>query len=187
MSSDGSYPTRASRRAEREPQTSRASAGTAAAILILAAILGFGGGALAGASGNNGADPTTESTADPGSDTTAGPGEEPDEPEETDASAAVTLTSPQDGGTVSGGDQINFEGRIEPAVPGVTLTVERSLDGGDNWETFGSSGPITADTRDDGSFSTHVFSQREGANHFRMVGQGPDGWLESNEVIVTIN
>lgn len=187
MSSDGSYPTRASRRAERAPQTSRAPAGTAAAILILAAILGFGGGALAGNAGGDNQEAAAQSTADPGSDTTADEEAEADDPEDEEATPGVTLRSPQDGGTVASGDQIDFEGQIDPPVGGVTLTVERSLDGGDNWETFGSSGPITAETRDDGTFSTYVYSQREGPNHFRLVGQGPDGWLESNAVVVTIN
>lgn len=177
MSSDSTYPGRASRRAGNEPPPrKRASVGAAVAVLITAAIIGFGGGAIAANAGDNEepstADPT-DSTSDPPAEPTDEAGDEP----------TLTLSSPQDGAEVASGEegQIDLEGAIDPPAGGVTLTVERSFDG-DTWEPFGSSGPQTTETGDDGAYSYNLWSGRDGDNYFRMVGEG----LESNPIVVTV-
>lgn len=195
MSSEGSYPTRSSRRAEREPQTQRASAGTAAAVLILAALLGFGGGALAGNAGG-GEEPVAEVSPDPGTDGTEdADAQEPDEPEETAVDNGILLSSNQAGGEVqqgesgctdddSSGCKIEIEGNINPPRAGVSLTVERSLDGGATWEPFATS--VTVETDNDGYFSTYFWSGRAGENQFRVVGNDTDADIVSNTVSVTV-
>jgi hypothetical protein len=187
MSSDGSYPTRASRRAERAPQSSRASAGTAAAILILAAILGFAGGALAGNSGGDSEDPSAESTADVGSDAPDdATDDEPDEPAEEDAASSVTLNASP--GSVSAGGRIDLTGRIDPPVANVELRVERSIGDTESWDTFPSADdPVTATTNANGEFSTWVQSSRQGVNYWKVVGTVEGEFIESPVAEVSIN
>jgi hypothetical protein len=195
MSSDGTYSGRGSRRADRDvPTAKRASAGAAVAILIVTAILGFGGGALFG-NASGGEDPQAPAAA--GSDGAVDATESPDAEEgtggeETEPSAdgALTLESSFDGGTaVAGedGDDIEFTIRSNPPQDGLTVELERSLDGGATWEPFGTSGQVyTLDS--DGTKTTSVWSGREGDNHLRVVEKDGSGNIvrESNVIVVTV-
>lgn len=195
MSSDATYPGRGSRRADRDaPAAKRASAGAAAAILIVTAILGFGGGALLG-NASGGEDPqtpsaaSTEGTDDTGSSDTE---ENTDGAEETEAPAdgSLTLESTFDGGTAvagEGGDDIEFTISTNPPEGGLTVELERSLDGGSTWEPFGSGGQVyTLDS--DGTKTTTIWSGRAGENHLRVVEKDGSGNIvrESNVIVVTV-
>lgn len=193
MSSDGSYPTRASRRAERAPQQSgRASAGTATAILIIAAIIGFAGGAIAGNSANGGndeplagetQDPVTDSSPDNASDD--GNDENGDD-NESEPGGGVTLNASPS--SVSAGDRIDLTGRIDPPAANVELRVERSVGDTESWDSFpNADDPVTATTNANGEFSTWVQSSRQGVNHWKLVGTVDGEFVESNVVEVTIN
>jgi hypothetical protein len=190
---DDTYGGRSSRRAAgREPTgKKRASAGTATAILIFAAILGFGGGAIAGNSGGDNGDPgtaleDTDNSTD-GEENSDSEEDADDQPSEEAPGEGVTLTSPADGGEVASGEggRFTLEGSTNPPAPGVALTVERSLDGGSTWADAGSS-RLTTTTENDGTFETTVWSGREGQNMYRVVGEGPNGPLMSNEIVVTV-
>jgi hypothetical protein len=193
MTSDGSYPTRASRRAERAPQRSRASVGTAIAILIVAAIIGFAGGAIAGSnSGGQPADQTTETAGDPTADAS------PDDTSETetdengnddgDGNGSDRITLNASPSSVSAGDRIDLTGRIDPPVAGVELRVERSVGSTDAWDSFpGADNQVTATTNANGEFSTWVQSSRQGVNYWKLVGTVDGEFAESNVVEVTIN
>ncbi|MGH8827247.1 MAG: hypothetical protein ACRDVZ_06515, partial [Jiangellaceae bacterium] len=109
----------------------------------------------------------------------AGP-EASTEPSETSAPATgLALTAAQP--AVASGERIDLTGSITPAEPGVTLQIQRSVDGSD-WEDF----PVTADTNDAGTFSTYVQSSRKGENRFRVV-RSDNVDVASEPVTVTIS
>jgi len=154
--------------------STRASPGTASAVLVAALVLGFGGGAFAGNLGSgseaSAGSPPAASTASPTSSTPA---------------SSVSLLAPQT--SVGANEKIDMTGQLEPAEADVEFTVERSLDGGD-WSVFpDADDPVTVTTRDDGSFSTYVITGRVGQNQFRVVGQVGDERLESEPVTITIS
>lgn len=153
--------------------SSRASPGTTTAVVIAAAVFGFGGGAVAGNLDDTSAD------GPPAAPTTAS------SPAPTTPASSVSLTAEQT--SVSANDRINMAGTLDPAVGGVELIVERSLDGG-KWSAFpDATNPVTVTTGDDGSFSTYVVTGRTGQNQFRVVGQVGEQRLESQPVTVTIS
>ena len=187
MSSDGTYSGRGSRRADRDaPAVRRASAGAAAGILIVTALLGFGGGALFG-NASGGADPQT-----PAAVGTEGAGDTAESPETTPSENAdqngdeagafeLTIESPKDGGTAragTGGDNpgedIEFTIATNPAMSGLLVELQRSLDGGATWEPFGADGQVYT-LGPDGSHTTSVWSGRVGENQLRVVHVDDNG------------
>lgn len=158
--------------------SNRASGGVLAASLITAAIVGFGGGAMLASSSDDdsaqAAPPVTSTEpADAGPATSA-------EPSETSAPATgLALTAAQS--AVASGERIDLTGSITPAEPGISLQIQRSVDGSD-WEDF----PVTAATNDAGTFSTYVQSSRKGENRFRVIrSDNPE--VASEPVAVTIS
>jgi hypothetical protein len=139
--------------------STRASPGTASAVLVAALVLGFGGGAFAGNLGT-------------GSEASAGslPAAATASPTPSTPASSVSLSAPQT--SVGANEKIDMTGR---------------LDGGD-WSVFpDADDPVTVTTRDDGSFSTYVITGRVGQNQFRVVGQVGDERLESEPVTITIS
>jgi hypothetical protein len=154
--------------------STRASPGTASAVLVAALVLGFGGGAFAGNLGSG----SEASAGSPPATATASP--TPSTP-----ASSVSLSAPQT--SVGANEKIDMTGQLAPAEADVEFTVERSLDGGD-WSVFpDADDPVTVTTRDDGSFSTYVITGRVGQNQFRVVGQVGDERLESEPVTITIS
>lgn len=203
MSYDDEYGTqsagRSVRRSDRGPSgPKRATAGTATAILMLAAILGFSGGAIAGNSGGDDppTDPAADSATQPSDDTGNDPddsdGEDTASPEPSESDIELTLTSPQDGGEAALGESgcegaclITILGELDPPQGDITLHLERSTDGGDSWSQECNN--CTGTTSDDGAFSTRYWSGVEGENRFRLAGEDADGQrIESNEIAVNV-
>jgi hypothetical protein len=154
--------------------STHASPGTATAVLVAALVLGFGGGAVAGSLGSAN-DAAATSTSAPATSASPTP---------TTPATSITLSAEQT--SISPSEQFDMTGRLEPAVGGVELIVERSLDGGE-WGPFpDADDPVTVTTDDDGTFSTYVVTGRTGKNQFRMVGEVDDERLESDPVTVTI-
>ena len=154
--------------------STHASPGTATAVLVAALVLGFGGGAVAGSLGGD-------------NDTPAG------SPSPTATSVSPTPTAPANSiilsaeqTSISPSEKFDMTGQLEPAVGGVELIVERSLDGGE-WGPFpDGDDPVTVTTADNGTFSTYVVTGRTGENQFRVVGEVGEERLESEPVTVTI-
>lgn len=186
MSSDGTYPRRASRRGARaSQQSSRVSPSSAAAVLIMAGILGFIGGAIVGAAGGDpegAAAATNTATQTPGEGDASGEESPEASPGNDEGDHTVSLVA--DPTTVGINERIDLAGNLEPPVEGVTLRVERRLEGED-WTPFGNE-PVVTETRDDGSFSTWVQTGREGTNEFRLVGEVDGERIESQTVTVTV-
>ena len=192
MSSDGTYYSgRGSRRADRDsPAATRASAGAAAAILIITAVLGFGGGALLG---NAGGDPQTPAAA--GVDGTADNTDAPDGEPSDDATppagdGTIVAQSSFDGGQATAanggdcGDCDLIDLAVEaPSLAGETLWLERSLDGGTTWEQFGTS-PRSVTLNSSGVGSDQIFSGRAGENQFRYVLRDGDEIVQASNVVV---
>jgi hypothetical protein len=154
--------------------STRASPGTASAVLVAALVLGFGGGAFAGNLGS-------------GSEASAGslPAASTASPTPSTPASSVSLSAPQT--SVGANEKIDMTGQLEPAEADVEFTVERSLDGGE-WSVFpDADDPVTVTTREDGSFSTYVITGRVGQNQFRVVGQVGDERLASEPVTITIS
>ena len=154
--------------------STRASRGAAAAILVAAAVVGFGGGVIAGSAVGS-EDPGNESSASPSASLS---------PSDTPEPAAVTLSSAKTAFATN--EKIDLTGALEPAAGGVELKVERSLNGSD-WDSFPDpEDQVTATTKDDGTFSTYVQTGREGENQFRVVGLVGEDVIESEPVVVTV-
>lgn len=192
-----SYDGRPARRGGRgSSRPNRATAGTATAILMLAAILGFSGGAIAGSSASDNDDPP----ADPATNSSESPDDAGDDPdgeatassEPGDSDIELTLTSSKDGGEAALGESgcegaclIGIEGALAPAQGGITLHLERSTDDGASWDQVCDN--CTGTTSDDGTFTTRYWSGVEGENQFRLSGDDPDGQrIESNVIVVTV-
>jgi hypothetical protein len=168
----------------------RASGGTLAAFLILAAIVGFAGGAYLGTqSGDD--DPDSSPVA---SETENGDTEDPDD-NDADANGnadedANGNDDPPEGIGVAfslaqtaarPNEEISYSGRVESGEAGVQLQLQRSIDGGP-WEDF----PVSPrETNGDGEFSGTIQSSRSGQNSFRMIGINDDS-LVSEEAVLTI-
>lgn len=158
--------------------STHASPGAAVGTIVLAAIVGFAGGAIAGNTAGDGGRQAATPPATAPADTTASPSgtESP--------AGKISFASEQT--SVGPGEQIDFTGALNPAVGGIELRVERKIGDGD-FETFpDGDDPVTVTTGDDGSFSTFVLSNREGATVWRVVGTVEGVFLSSDEVAVTI-
>lgn len=156
----------------------RTTSGVLAAFLISAAIVGFGGGALLASS----SDDDGEAASPPAATSTEPADASPDasaQPSETAPASGLSLTAAQT--SVAEGERIDLTGSITPAEAGITLQVQRSIDGRD-WEDF----PVTAETNDAGTFSTYVQSSRKGENRFRVV-RADNRDVASEPVTVTIS
>lgn len=151
----------------------RTTGGTLAAWMIIAAIVGFAGGAFAGtqSDNNNPSTPTGSSTNEPTSTPKA-----TQKPK-----TGIELSAAKD--TVKANEQLDLSGKMTPAKEGVVFDLERRVDDG-SWEKFDLNTPVT--TNSDGSFSTYIFSGRKGTNEFRLV-QVDDPSKKSNVVTVTIS
>lgn len=134
---------------------------------MTAAALGFGGGAVVGQQLGALVDPQVAATA------------EPTPTEEAAPEPGIDLSA--DPASASANQDVRLEGSLEPAVGGVSLQVERSLDGGD-WQEF----PVTTTSREDGTFGVTVRTSRSGENRFRVVGTVDGSPMASNEVPVSI-
>jgi hypothetical protein len=156
----------------------RASGGALAACLIIAAIIGFAGGAYIGAqAGPETPNPEeTVAAGTPGGDQPPAGGEEPETP-----ASGLTLEAAQPTATVNG--PINLTGTLAPAEAGVEVKVQRSVDGA-QWADF--PGPITYTTNDGGGFSGTIYSGQAGVNSIRVV-RVDDPNAMSNVVDVTVS
>jgi hypothetical protein len=134
---------------------------------VTAAVFGFAGGAVVGQQVGALADPDVAATAAPSPTEEATPG------------AGISLTA--DPASASANQDVRLEGNLEPATGGVSLQVQRSLDGGD-WQEF----PVTTTSREDGTFGVTVRTGRSGENRFRVVGTVDGAPMASNEVPVSI-
>ena len=146
---------------------SRASRPAVAAVLVTAAAVGFAGGAVAGQQVGVIADPEVAATAEPTPTAEATP------------EAGISLNA--DPASASANQDVRLEGNLEPAMGGVSLQVQRSLDGGD-WQEF----PVTTTSREDGTFGVTVRTGRSGVNRFRVVGTVEGEPMTSNEAPVSI-
>lgn len=156
--------------------SSNASPKAVVAVLLMAAAVGFGGGAFTAKSGSDPNSPTSATT-------TPASGGSPSE--SATPASTITLTAAQS--SVAASERIDMTGQLQPPVAGVEFTVERSLNGSD-WDTFpDANDPVTVTTNDNGEFSTYVQTGRDGENRFRVVGQVGDEFLESEPVVVTIS
>jgi hypothetical protein len=153
--------------------STRASPGTATAVIVAALALGLGGGAIAGTLGDE-----NNAVASPTAPATGA------SPAQTTPPSSISLSAEQS--SVSPSERIDLTGQLEPPVGGIELIVERSLDGGE-WASFPEADdPVTVTTEDDGTFSTWVVTGRTGENQFRVVGKVGDEELESEPVTVAI-
>lgn len=104
-----------------------------------------------------------------------------DEPTEADDSPGIEVSA--DKPSVGEFDEITISGTVTPPQSGVSLKIQRRLEGEDDWSDFPAS-PST--TKSDGSFRFVVKSGREGPNTFRVVPVAGDEDLSSPDVVVTV-
>ncbi|NED96166.1 hypothetical protein G1H11_12685 [Phytoactinopolyspora alkaliphila] len=153
--------------------SSRASGGTLAAFLIFAAIIGFAGGAYLGTQSGDAepnsaptlsgdADADGDAAADGNTDEPEGDEEEPNEDDEPAGDGSLTFSLSQS--SAAAGSRIDYSGRLGSGEEGVTLQIQRSIDGGE-WEDF----PVSRDTGANGEFSGYLETGRSGSNSFRVV------------------
>lgn len=184
MSSNDSYddePRPSGRRAAREPAgPAKVQGSTAAAILILVAIVGFGVGALVGNAGGD--DGTTAEEQDPAS--VGSPNDQNDsEGEEADEESDIAVTLEMDD-SAAAGEELQYRVFTDPPQPGLVLGVERRMPGGD-WEPFGDP-QVQAEIGDDGEDEGHVITGRTGESEWRVAGEVDGERVESNVITATI-
>ena len=156
--------------------STRASRGAAAAILVAAAVVGFGSGVIAGNAVGS------EDPAAGGSSTSPSASQSPSNTPE--PAAAISMSAAK--AAFAANEKIDLTGVLEPAAGGVELKVERSLNGSD-WDSFPDpEDQVRATTKNDGTFSTFVQTGREGENQFRVVGLVGEDFIESEPVVVTV-
>lgn len=154
--SRGRSPSTKPRRTAGDPPQ-RATGGALAACLVVAAVLGFAGGAWFGSRPDDGGAAGDARTSDPDAQ---GPGE-PAPPAE-----GLTLTA--DPVSVAPNDLIALAGTLAPAEGGVEVTLQHRVGDGE-WVDYPASRPLTFTTREDGSFSGSVATDAPGPNFFRVV------------------
>ena len=166
----------------------RPSATSIVVMLVLAAVVGFLGGALLAATSPDG-EPSplaSDSTAAPQGSAVATPGGTPGptapttSPAPPSADAAISLTA--DRATADTEELIRLEGVLQPATGEVALQVQQSVDG-IGFVDF----PVTATTRSDGSFGVWVRTGRVGLNEFRMETEVDGNQVISNAVAVQVS
>lgn len=162
----------------------RASGGTLAAFLIFAAIVGFSGGAYLGTQTGD-ADPAVATSDETGTVPPAdesggndGGDEEPTEDPTEPADGELTFSLAKD--SAAPNEQIDYSAQLSSGEEGVTLQVQRSIDGSD-WEDF----PITRETNENGEVSGYLQTGRSGENSFRVV-RADDDSVVSEPAVVTI-
>lgn len=171
--------------------SSRASGGTLAAFLIIAAIVGFAGGAYLGTqSGDD--DPGSSAVADDGADSDGNAGDTGGDPPDADDPETDTEDETENGAltfslsesAASANSRIDYSGQLDSGESGVEVRLQRSIDGGD-WQNFPENSPIVRETGEDGSFSGYLQTQRSGENSFRVVRTDDDS-VASEPAVVTI-
>lgn len=167
------------------PATSarRPSASTITAVLIVAAVVGFLGGALLALTRSDTAPTSTSPATGPATPAaTEGPTSAPTTTAAptTAVDAEITLTA--DRASASTEDLIRLEGVLRPMVADAELRVQQSVDG-IGFVDF----PVTATTRSDGSFGVWVRTGRVGSNEFRMVTDVDGTQVISNAVVVQVS
>jgi hypothetical protein len=147
------------------------SAASVLLVLLVAAVVGFLGGAFLALVGDSGTPsaPTPGPTASPGLTATAVPGQ------------PATLTLASDRQQAGTDDLIRLTGRLDPPQAGVTLQVQQAVEGAD-FVDF----PVTATTRSDGTYGVWVRTGREGRNQFRVVTTVEGAPVASAPVVVVI-
>lgn len=141
---------------------SRPTRRTSVAVLAVAAVLGFSGGAVLAPRGGGGAGTVAEAS--------------PASP----SSAPATLTLTTSAGSVASAAPFRLTGTLAPAAEKATVSVQRRLEG--DWTDFA----VSATTKADGSFSTKVLTQRNGVNEFRVVTSVAGTQVASPAVTVTV-
>ncbi len=157
-------------------------------MLLVAAVVGFLGGALlALTSSDREASPVASSgeTTPPGGAVatpagTPGPSAPTTSPAPPSTDAAISLSA--DRASADTEELIRLEGVLRPAAGEVALQVQQSVDG-IGFVDF----PVTATTRTDGSFGVWVRTGRVGLNEFRMVTEVDGGQVISNAVAVEVS
>ncbi len=166
----------------------RPSAASIVVMLLVAAVVGFLGGALLSVTSSDGeaGSVASNATTTPADGTAATPGATPGptapitSPAPPAADSAISLTA--DRASADTEELIRLEGVLQPAAGNVTLQVQQSVDG-IGFVDF----PVTATTRSDGSFGVWVRTGRVGLNEFRMVTEVAGGPVISNAVAVQVS
>ena len=151
----------------------RATGGALAASLVVAAVIGFAGGAWIGSRSDDGGQPGDARSDGPG---TSVPGE---------AAPAEGLTLTADPVEVAPNDLIALAGSLAPVEGGIRVSLQHKVGDGE-WQDYPASRPITLTTRDDGTFSGSVATDAPGPNLFRLVNVD-DPEMVSNEIEVTVS
>ncbi len=188
MSYNDSYghePRRSGRRATHEPAGPvKVQGTTAAAVLVLVAIVGFGIGALVGNASD--ADPDDTAADDQESVAQGTPAEQSDsdsDEEGDEDSSDIVVTFEMDD-SASAGEELEYRVNTDPPQPGLVLGVERRLPGRD-WEPFGDP-QVQAETNEDGADEGYVITGVGGEAEWRVVGEIDGQRVESNVVTATI-
>lgn len=190
MSYNDSYgpePRRPGRRATHEPAGSAKVQGTtAAAVLVLVAIVGFGIGAIMGNASD--ADPADTAADDQEGAAQGTPAEQSDSDDADDEgddeeSSDIAVTFEMDD-SASAGEELEYRVFTDPPQPGLVLGIERRLPGRD-WEPFGDP-QVQAETNEDGEDEGYVITGVAGEAEWRVVGEIDGQRVESNVVTATI-
>lgn len=150
----------------------RTTGGTLAAWLIIAAIIGFSGGAFFGLQAEGDRTTPRAQTSSPPS-TQANP-DEGNDPEQspTEAAEAYEIELAMAKSKVKAEEDIEFTVKVDPPEAGKILRLERSVEGAD-WELFSDTvGPYV--TNANGEVSSSIWSGRVGENRFRLVDESND-------------
>jgi len=166
----------------------RPRAASIAVMLLVAAIVGFLGGALLAVTRSDGdASPVVSGAATtPAGGAVATPGGTPGatapttSPAPPSSDAEISLTA--DRASADTEELIRLEGVLRPAAGEVRLQVQQSVDG-IGFVDF----PVTATTRSDGSFGVWVRTGRVGLNEFRMATDADGSAVISNAVAVQVS
>lgn len=158
----------------------RTTGGTLAAWLIIAAIVGFAGGAFFGVQSGSG-DPGPKTTTSDNNQQQSGTPEPTGEATTSPAGDVALTISPK---KVKAGEKGRFDinVKVDPPEEGVALKLQRSLDGGDTWED---AFDLALSTDADGEASSSAWSGRVGENLLRVVGISDDS-LVSNEFALEV-
>jgi|GEM_PF-2644647 len=145
-------------------------------LLVVAAVVGFLGGAVLALSGPDAERATVAGTPAPPATTPAAPTERA-----TPAGPGPSLTLIADRQQASAGELIRLEGQLTPAQGAVSLQLQQAV-GAAEFVDF----PVTATTRADGSYGVWVRTGREGRNQFRAVTTIDGEVVDSPPVVVVV-
>jgi hypothetical protein len=144
-------------------------------VLLTAALVGFLAGALLATTT---VPTTTGPTPSASPPSTRAPGPSPTPVETPTALPAITLSADREQADTR--ELIRLEGSLTPALAGVRLQVQQSVDGSE-FSDF----PVTATTRGDGTYGVWVRTGREGRNQFRTVTT-LDGQTAASPAVVVV-